>query len=592
MTLASRLEKIESSGLIRLAQVDPDLEYIFRHALVQDATYESLLKADRRSLHHAVGQTLERLYAERLDEIAATLGLHFERAEEYEKAVHYLVRAGEGAARVYAVDEAIGLFGHALELIPAAYPEADLIHLYSQYGRVLELAGRFDAAIQAYQQMCAEGVKRQNPRMELDALMAQAILHSTPSPVHDFALALQLSDRALAIARPLDNREAQSRSYWMLMLANMFEGNMPAAVSYGEQSLELARSLENPETLAFVLNDLARTYGISGLPEKSRAVNREARGLWEKLGNLPMLIDNLNTDAEDLYFRAEFDQCIEVALQAYELGKSIRNIWGQTYSLMVLGFVYTELGEISQAIRVNEELLAFDARQTFTIAQVSARAQMADIYGEFGDLRTGSAYALAAYEQAIELASWLQASALAGQARYELLNGNYALAESLFDKATQNYDPGNFITFIPQYVEDARNDLLMHKGQYLAALEGIDKIIAIVDRLGITQCRPEFMLRRARTLVALERRDEALAVLAAAAELCERVGLHRVLWKIYALMGELHAQAGHSEAAQTSRQAARQEIEFLAERCPPALRQCFLQTRAVLDVLEADRSQP
>src|SRR3954470_18086022 len=104
MTLTTRLEKIESSGLIRLAQIKPELEYMFRHALVQDATYESLLKADRRSLHSAVGQTLEGLYAERLDEIAATLALHFERAEEYEKAVQYLIRAGEAAARVYAVD--------------------------------------------------------------------------------------------------------------------------------------------------------------------------------------------------------------------------------------------------------------------------------------------------------------------------------------------------------------------------------------------------------------------------------------------------------------------------------------------------------
>src|SRR5688572_31253272 len=135
MTLATQLEKIESSGLIRLAQVDPELEYMFRHALVQDATYESLLKADRRSLHHAVGETLEGLYAGRLDEIAATLALHFERAEEYEKALEYLIRAGEAAARVYAIAEAIELFDRALKLVPASFSESDLINLYSQYGR-------------------------------------------------------------------------------------------------------------------------------------------------------------------------------------------------------------------------------------------------------------------------------------------------------------------------------------------------------------------------------------------------------------------------------------------------------------------------
>ena len=174
--LSARLEKIETSGLIRLAQVDPEMEYMFRHALVQDATYESLLKADRRSLHQAVGITLEGLYAGRLDEIAATLAMHFERAEDPEKAVRYLIRAGEAAARAYAVDEAIELFAHALELAPDTYSEDELIHLYSQYGRALELAGRFEAAIDAYAAMRAAAIQRKSPRMELVALMAHAII--------------------------------------------------------------------------------------------------------------------------------------------------------------------------------------------------------------------------------------------------------------------------------------------------------------------------------------------------------------------------------------------------------------------------------
>ncbi len=592
MTLAARLEKIESSGLIRMAQVDPELEYVFRHALVQDATYESLLKVDRRSLHHAVGQTLEGLYAERLDEIAATLALHFERAEEYEKAVRYLVRAGEVAARAYAVDEAIELFGHALELAPASFSEDDLIHIYSQYGRVLELAGRFDEAVEIYERMRAEAVKRKNPQMELDALLARAILHSTPSPHHNFSLATQFCEQALSIARRLDNRKAQSRSYWMLMLANMFEGHLQESIAYGEQSLEIARSLDNPETLAFILNDIARPYGISGLPEKARAANLEARALWEKLGNLPMLIDNLNTHAEDLYFRGEFDQAVQVSLEAYEIGKSIHNIWGQTFSLMVLGFAYMELGEISKAIQVYEQLLSFDARQTFTIAQVTGRGQMADMYSEFGDLKTGSFYALAAFEQARSLELWLQAAALAGQARYELLNGDYTAAEALLERAMQNYYPENFITFMPQYVEDARNDLLMHKGEFAAALEALDNMLAILDRLGILQCRPEFMLRQAKTLAALERRDEALAVLAAAASLCDRIGSRRVLWKIYALMSQLQAQAGQAAASQKSLQAARVEIGFLADHCPPDLRALFLQLPAARAVLETGEPHP
>ena len=55
MTIISQLNALEMSGLIRLVQAQPELEYLFRHALVQDTAYGSLLKQDRKRLHLAVG---------------------------------------------------------------------------------------------------------------------------------------------------------------------------------------------------------------------------------------------------------------------------------------------------------------------------------------------------------------------------------------------------------------------------------------------------------------------------------------------------------------------------------------------------------
>jgi len=65
-TLTQRLTQLESHGLIRLAATQPELEYLFRHALVQDAAYASLVKADRKQLHLAVGEALESLYPEQV----------------------------------------------------------------------------------------------------------------------------------------------------------------------------------------------------------------------------------------------------------------------------------------------------------------------------------------------------------------------------------------------------------------------------------------------------------------------------------------------------------------------------------------------
>jgi predicted ATPase len=66
-----QLGTLEHAGLIHLAQLQPDLEYLFRHVLVQDAAYDSLLRQDRRHLHRAVAEVLERLYPDRLDALAA-----------------------------------------------------------------------------------------------------------------------------------------------------------------------------------------------------------------------------------------------------------------------------------------------------------------------------------------------------------------------------------------------------------------------------------------------------------------------------------------------------------------------------------------
>ncbi len=92
---------LESSGLIRLATVQPELEYLFRHVLVQDAAYETLLKQERRRLHMAVAETLEDLYPDRRDELAGMLAWHWESAGEPERALPLLIAAGGFALRRY-----------------------------------------------------------------------------------------------------------------------------------------------------------------------------------------------------------------------------------------------------------------------------------------------------------------------------------------------------------------------------------------------------------------------------------------------------------------------------------------------------------
>jgi tetratricopeptide (TPR) repeat protein len=165
MNLISRLNTLESSGLIRLLRAQPELEYLFRHALAQDAAYSSLLKQDRKRLHLAVGEALEHLYPEQRDELAATLAYHFERAEVHEKGIHYFTLAGDRARDGYANAEAVDFYRAAISQIEHALGKATeqpeggrqkLARLFESLADVLELTGQHEAAIDAYQQALTE----------------------------------------------------------------------------------------------------------------------------------------------------------------------------------------------------------------------------------------------------------------------------------------------------------------------------------------------------------------------------------------------------------------------------------------------------
>lgn len=79
MTLATTLQQLETPDLVRRLQ-ESELAYLIKHALVQDTAQESLLKQERKRLNRLVAETLEMLYAGRLDEIAARLAQHYDAA--------------------------------------------------------------------------------------------------------------------------------------------------------------------------------------------------------------------------------------------------------------------------------------------------------------------------------------------------------------------------------------------------------------------------------------------------------------------------------------------------------------------------------
>ncbi|HJW83811.1 MAG TPA: hypothetical protein VJ754_05850, partial [Anaerolineae bacterium] len=290
MTLISQLATLESSGLIHLAQAQPELEYLFRHALLHDAAYASLVKADRLRLHHAVGHALERAYPDRLAsrDLAPRLARHFHEAGDYARGLSYSILAGDQAAAQYANAEAVTHYTRALDAAAqAACASADqLRHIYTRRGHMLELNAQDAEALVNYEEMEAVARERGDRKLELVGMAARATVYCKPTSVSDLARGRALSGRALDLAREMGDREIEARALWNLLLYYRWVGSLPDALKHGEQALALARELNLREQVAYVLNDMYSVYFSLGHVQRAREALDEAQQLWRELGVL------------------------------------------------------------------------------------------------------------------------------------------------------------------------------------------------------------------------------------------------------------------------------------------------------------------
>ena len=117
--LTDYLNNLERVDLITLKKNNLDLEYAFKHVFTQESVYGSLLRSDRRQIHQRVGEILENLLADTLDDgdTALLLAYHFEQSSDKDRALKYLRCAADSASANYANQEAKALYSRALTLL-------------------------------------------------------------------------------------------------------------------------------------------------------------------------------------------------------------------------------------------------------------------------------------------------------------------------------------------------------------------------------------------------------------------------------------------------------------------------------------------
>ncbi len=147
---ADSLHELQRLGLLRQSRRWPQPEYRFRHALIQETAYRTLLAEQRKRLHRRAAEWLEERYAERESEALGLLAYHWLRAEDEEKAADYLLRAGDKARLEYALDEAIEHYRDLLPLLERRGERQEVALVLFKLALALHTSLRFAEANEAY----------------------------------------------------------------------------------------------------------------------------------------------------------------------------------------------------------------------------------------------------------------------------------------------------------------------------------------------------------------------------------------------------------------------------------------------------------
>ena len=250
--LPEALSELCSGGLLTEVPQQARPVYRFRHALIREATYGGIVKAERRRLHARAAWALEESSADRLEEVAATLGHHYAAAGETERALHFLQVAGDRAASVFANEEAVSSYRTALAVIGQ---------------------GDLDAKLMA------------KAALKLRAKLAEVLWHST----HHEA-AWEVLHEAVGEADPDDGLQA-ARLYNLLGRVELGEGRVEAALAAFYKGEELLG--EDPEEqgqdavdlwLELLLQGRAQVYYNLDQPDRIAALLAEVRPQVEARG--------------------------------------------------------------------------------------------------------------------------------------------------------------------------------------------------------------------------------------------------------------------------------------------------------------------
>jgi predicted ATPase len=287
--LDDALAQLLSAELIFRRGMPPNAEYTFKHALVQDAAYSTLLRSRRQQLHARIASILESQFPDVVETQPELIGRHFGEGGFEEEAITYFTVAGELAVKRGANAEVIRHFRRALELLKVQPETAD------RSKAELKVLEKLGPALQAVHSFGA-------PEVEKTYLRARDLCEQLGEPVElfralwgqwvvtvgreRFEAARPIADELFTVAHQLNDRALLLEAHHAMCPTTLWVGDPQATLSHGEQGMSLYEREEH-RALAFLFGGhdpgvccrMHSSMALWFLGHPERALERSGTGL-------------------------------------------------------------------------------------------------------------------------------------------------------------------------------------------------------------------------------------------------------------------------------------------------------------------------
>jgi predicted ATPase/class 3 adenylate cyclase len=344
------LEHLDALGLTPLRSTVPEAEYGFKHAIIQEAAYDSLAFGMRQTLHESVGSFIERAYAGRLDQYAELLAYHYGRTRNEAKQRVWFRAAGDAAKAGYANEAAVEHFQRLLPLLEPGQTGDVLLEL----GAVWHLVGRWAEAEQAYHRAMEVAERGRDARLLARSRRDLGILLMLTRSYHEGVTILAEAAREL---EQLGDLQGLATALDRLAFAAIQQGEYEDAAAAAERHLAIATKVGDRREASGALQNLGLVAWDAGRRDEALALLR--RGLdaaaeaGDERGRGRIASDLATLHAE----RGAHDVAVEYLGQALSIAQRIGDRWVVALCIGNAAELYLERGAYDQAARYTTHAL-------------------------------------------------------------------------------------------------------------------------------------------------------------------------------------------------------------------------------------------